>query len=65
MREWADRLSDWMQEREEIDLSDSSLEGLAEEVFLAAQETSSLLQASDQLESIYAQLLRKTDHVNS
>jgi hypothetical protein len=65
MREWIDQLSDWMEERDAGVLIDPFLADLAEVVSQASQETTSLLQASDQLESIYTQLLGKTDHVNS
>ncbi|HSX26611.1 MAG TPA: hypothetical protein VLE89_06360 [Chlamydiales bacterium] len=62
MREWIDELSDWMQKREKIAHPLSDLE---EEVNQAALETDSLLQASDQLQSVYSQLLGKVDHVSS
>lgn len=60
MREWISELSDWMQEKEKVS---SSL--FTEEMELAAQEMDSLLQASDQLQQVYSELLGKVDHVSS
>jgi hypothetical protein len=62
MREWIEELSDYMQNQEKVS---SSLTELSEEVHQAALETDFLLQASDQVQSAYASLIGKMDHVGS
>ncbi len=59
MKQWVDQLADWMQNREEISFD------LAEKVSQTTQETDSLLEVTDQLQSVYTCLLGKVDHVNS
>ena len=62
MREWIEELSDYVQSQEAIP---SPLTELSEEVHQAALETDFLLQASNQLESAYATLVGKMEHVSS
>jgi hypothetical protein len=62
MREWIEELADWMQVQEK---AASPLVDLTEEVHQAVLETDSLLEGCAQLQSAYACLLEKVDHVNS
>jgi hypothetical protein len=59
MRKWIDELSDYIEDREEI----FPLKELTEEMGQAALDTDHLLQASEQLQSIYTSIVEKVDHV--
>lgn len=62
MREWIEELSDYVQSQEAIV---SPLIELSEEVYQTVLETDFLLEASDQLESVYSTLVEKMEHVSS
>lgn len=63
MRDWIEDLSDWMEKKEKISFQPSS--EISEEVNQMLQETHSLLQASDHLNSVYSQIIGNTHYDNS
>jgi len=65
MREWIDQLSVWIEDREEAPALDDLLDEFAKEMNQTGTEIDSLLQASDQLQSIYSDLIGKVDHADS